>query len=171
MKVTIVPAQITTVEDRIAGNLGLSQLLLLAAPVFGGSALYVVLPPTMHSATYKLVVVAVLAFLCAISAIRIKGKILLFWLLTIVRYNLRPRYYLFNKNDLAAREQYETSQATQLDTEQEAKPAKRVRLPHLSTAEAARVLAVIENPAAHLSFDVNHKGGLNVRITEVKQQS
>src|ERR1019366_4023701 len=106
MKVTVVPAQITTIEDRIAGNLSFSQLLLLAAPVFGGSALYIILPPTMHSAPYKLTVIAVLIFLCGLLAIRIKGKILLLWFVVLLRYNLRPRYYIFNKNCLAAREQY-----------------------------------------------------------------
>ena len=42
MRTTVVPAQVTTVEDKIAGNLGLSQLLLLTLPVFGGSALFLV---------------------------------------------------------------------------------------------------------------------------------
>ena len=77
MKVTIVPAQVTTVEDRIAGNLGLSQLLLLTTPVFSGSLLYVVLPPVFHGAIYKLVLIVALFIICSLMAIRIKGKILL----------------------------------------------------------------------------------------------
>ena len=33
MKLTVVPAQVTTIEDKIAGNLTLPQLLILSAPV------------------------------------------------------------------------------------------------------------------------------------------
>jgi len=170
MKVTVVPAQVTTVEDRIAGNLGLSQILLMAAPVFGGCALYIVLPPNMHSATYKLVVIATLMFVCSLLAIRIKGKILLFWLVVILRYNLRPQYYLFNKNSLAGREQYETAKVSQTEIEEDAKPVKRNRLPILSTADTVRVQEIIGNPAANLTFKANKKGGLDVLITEIQEQ-
>jgi hypothetical protein len=169
MKVTVVPAQITTIEDRIAGNLGLNQLILLVAPVFIGSALYVVLPPVMHSVTYKLVTIAVLASMCGVMAIRIKGKILLLWLIVILKYNLRPRYYVFNKNNLAGREQYMPRPINDAETAQELKPAIHKRLPSLNAAEAAKLLAIIENPAARLSFETNRKGGLYVRITEVKE--
>src|SRR5258708_18652430 len=115
MKVTVVPAQVTTIEDRIAGNLGLSQLLLLIAPVFGSSAIYMILPPNMQSAPYKLVLIATLVFVGCLLAIRIKGKILLFWLAIIFRYNLRPKYYVFNKNSLANREQYEMSVTKEIE--------------------------------------------------------
>jgi len=45
MKTTTVPAQVTTVEDRLAGNLSLTQLLLLVCPVFVSCLIYVVFPP------------------------------------------------------------------------------------------------------------------------------
>jgi hypothetical protein len=169
MKVTVVPAQVTTVEDRIAGNLGLNQLLLLVAPIFIGSALYIILPPNMHSASYKLVVIATLAFVCGLLAIRIKGKLVINWLVVILRYNLRPRYYVFNKNSLVGREQYAVHKQNNSAATQNAKPVKRKRMPSLSTADAAHVLSMIENPAAHLSFQTNRKGGLDVRFTEVKE--
>src|SRR5665213_4365185 len=105
MKVTVVPAQVTTVEDRIAGRLGLSQLLLLAAPIFGGSALYIILPPAMNSSAYKLVIIITLMLICSTMAIRIKGKIVLLWLIVILRYRLRPSYYVFNKNAVNGRDQ------------------------------------------------------------------
>ncbi len=103
MRTTIVPAQITTVEDRIAGRLGMSQLLLIISPIFGGSAVFVVLPPFFNYATYKVVLIVCVASLSALLAIRIKGKILLFWAITLLRYNTRPKYYLFNKNSTHTR--------------------------------------------------------------------
>ena len=170
MKYTVVPAQVTTVEDRIAGSLGLSQLMLLIAPVFGDSALYVLLPPNMHNAPYKLVVMVLLLLVCGLLAIRIKGKILLLWLVVIVRYNSRPGYYLFNKNSLAGREQYEQKKAPEAEPETSATPITRAVLSPLSTAQVTRLQALMENPAAHLTFKVR-KGGLRVHITEVKEPS
>ena len=167
MKTTIVPAQITTVEDRIAGNLGLNQLLLLSVPVFGGCTLYIVLPPTMHASLYKFFVIAVMALVCGILSIRIKGKILLLWIVVIGRYNLRPRYYLFNKNNLVNREQSEPVKVEE-ETETEVKPVKRRRLSPLSFSDTARMQSILENPASNLTFTSSKKGGLRVLITEVK---
>lgn len=167
MKVTVVPAQITTVEDRIAGSLGLNQLLLLSLPVFGGSALYIVLPPTMHSSLYKVIAIATLALVCSILAIRVKGKILLLWLVVILRYNLRPRYYVFNKNSLTSRDIYEPEQPQQEPSQVADATPKRRRLSPLSLGDTAKLQAILENPAANLTFVANKKGGLNVFITEI----
>lgn len=169
MKITVVPAQITTMEDRIAGNLGLSQLLLLAAPVFGGSALYVVLPPNMHSADYKLIAIATLYVVCSLLAIRIRSKILLFWIILLLRYNLRPRYYVFNKRSLFGRDNYSPVKLAE-EEEVSIKP-QRVRKPlSLSVAELIGLQEIMENPAANLSFETK-KGNLYVNITEVNQKS
>jgi hypothetical protein len=167
MKVTVVPAQVTTVEDRIAGSLGLSQLMLLAAPVFGGCALFVVLPPVFHSAVYKLVIIAILFFTCALLAIRIKGKILLLWLVVLVRYNIRPRYYVFNKRSLHGRDEYASASATEPEERQTTVARTARKALSLSTAEVVKLQNLLENPAANLSFETR-KGNLYVRITEVK---
>jgi hypothetical protein len=170
MKVTVVPAQVTTVEDRIAGRLGLSQLLLLAAPIFGGSALYIILPPAMHSSTYKLAIIISLMLICSTMAIRIKGKIILLWLIVILRYRLRPSYYVFNKNAVSGRDQPAKPTAQDNEAENENKTVKpRRTFPLLSTAEITRVQAIMENPAANIMFKATKKGGLNVLITEVKE--
>jgi len=168
MKVTVVPAQVTTVEDRIAGNLGLSQLLLLAVPVFGSSALYIILPPIMHGAAYKYAVMLLSLLICSLLAIRIKGKILLFWLAIILRYNLRPRFYVFNKLSLHGREQYDHAVIVNEDEFSEVLKVAKKPL-SLSTAEVVKLEGLLDNPDANLSFE-NRKGGLYVRITEIKQQ-
>mgnify|MGYP001571257725 CR=1 FL=1 len=97
MKQTVVPAQVTTVEDRIVGNLGISQMVLLALPVLTAGIVFTVLPPALHIALYKLLFLVLFAVLCATLAIRVKGKIVLFWIIVRVRYNLRPQYSVFNK--------------------------------------------------------------------------
>ncbi len=169
MKITVVPAQVTTVEDRIVGNLGFSQMLLLIVPVFVGAGLFAVLPPAMGSASYKYVIMAIIAFFCALLAIRIRGKILAAWLVTILRYNLRAKYYLFNKNTSAMRDEY-TPASVQKPSKTVAKSQKKhSMLPKLDSMEAAQLLAVIENPAAKLRFETTRKGALHVRLTEVEE--
>lgn len=169
MKVTVVPAQVTTVEDRIIGNLGFSQMLLMIVPVFIGAALFAVLPPAMGSSVYKYTIMGILALVCCVLAIRIKGKILALWLVTILRYNLRPKYYLFNKNTFAYREQYVSKQSESEEQAEAVKIKQSVSIPKLSLPETAKVLATIDNPAANLRFETTKKGGLNVRLTEIEE--
>lgn len=168
MKVTVVPAQVTTVEDRIMGSLSFSQMMLVIAPVFVSAALFAVLPPTMGGSIYKYIIMGVIALLSCILAIRIKGKILALWLITILRYNLRPKYYLFNKNVTTLRADYTATadEANEKPKKVAAKPG--ATLPRLGLPETAKVLAAIENPAVRLRFETTKKGGLYVRLTEIE---
>jgi len=168
MKVTVVPAQVTTVEDRIVGSLGFSQLVLVVAPVFIAAALFAVLPPAMGSAVYKYVIMGILAFLCCLLAIRIKGKILAAWLIVILRYNLRPKYYLFDKNVATLRESYPVRQE-KMNKKAPVKTKKQAAQPRLGIPETAKVLATIENPAAKVRFETGKKGNLHVRLTEIEE--
>lgn len=168
MKTTVVPAQVTTVEDRIMGSLGFSQLMLLIVPIFIGAGLYVLLPPFVGGSLYKYVVMTIVALFCCTLAIRIKGKIVALWLIVIVRYNLRPRLYLFNKNTTALREQYATKTAEPGEQNNTVKLKPSIVLPKLGLRQAARVYATIDNPAAKLRFETTKKGGLYVRLTEIE---
>ncbi len=168
MRSTVVPAQVTTIEDRIAGSLGLSQLLLLMGPVFGGSAIFVILPPFFSYAVYKIVIIVCFAALCGLLAIRIKGRILLQWIIAIARYNSRPRYYVYDKNDMHMREALPKIKVEETEEETTEKQPIIQRLPQLSTAELVKIEGVIANPQANLHFKTNRKGEFSVHITEVK---
>lgn len=167
MKVTVVPAQVTTVEDRIMGNLGFSQLMLLILPIFASALIYFILPPMMGSSIYKFVIMAIFAVLCGISAIRIKGKIVLLWAIVMARYNVRPKFYVFNKNTAAYREQYDTVK-TESEEEQKDVAKPIIAIPKLDFHESAKLLAVMQDPASKLRFETTKKGGLNVRLTEIQ---
>ncbi len=172
MKITVVPAQVTTVEDRIMGSLGFSQMLLLVCPVFISALLFAGLPPFMEGAWYKYVLIGVLTVLCCILAIRIKGKIVALWLVTILRYNLRPKYYLFNKNTVSYREMYaQSSEADDRASNEKSDAREHHHLPKLALPDKARVLAAIENPASKLRFETTKKGGIHVRLTEIEEQN
>lgn len=103
MKARSIPAQITTVEDKIAGNLNFTQIALLMIPVFWGMTVYVLFAPSMHFAWYKLPLVIAVGITSLILSLRIKEKLILNWLLILLRYNLRPKYHIFNKNDMFLR--------------------------------------------------------------------
>ncbi len=168
MKTAIVPAQITTVEDKVAGNLGLTQLLLLAAPVFIGSAIYIIFPPSLGAAVYKLVLVTIISVVFALLAIRVKGRILLLWAITIARYNLRPRHYVFDKNDMHLRSKSVKGAESEASDQAPTRAASSKAAPSLSTQETVMLEGIIANPDAKLHFRTDRKGGLSVRITEVK---
>lgn len=168
MKTTLVPAQVTTVEDKIAGNLGLQQLLLLASPVFIGGAMFILLPPFVKVTTLKVVLSTVIFVVCASMAIRIRGKLLIEWAVVLLRYNVRPRYSVYNKNDSYLRQAKNDMQEVSENEEQVAKVKKHIPVvPKLPTPDLARLEAVIHDPRANFSIS-NRKGKLNVHITEIK---
>ena len=169
MKMTVVPAQVTTVEDRIIGNLGFSQILLLIVPVFAAAGIFLLLPPFMGGALYKYVIMGIVALLFGLLSIRIKGKILASWLVTILRYNLRPKYYLFNKNVTTGRDEYHgKAVAPEAKEATEKKPVKKTSLNQLDIPTTARILATIENPATNFRLETGKKGNLHVRFTEIE---
>ncbi len=168
MKSTIVPAQITTVEDKVAGNLSLSQLLLLVAPAVIGTALYIILPPMGSMSLYKIVIMTLVALAFGLLAIRIKGRILLLWLVILLRYNLRPRYHVFDKNDPHLRKMESFVARSAAEQAETIKKAVAEPLPKLSVAEAVRLEGIIANPQTNLQFLADKKGTLRVHFNEVK---
>lgn len=171
MKVTIVPAQITTIEDRIVGNLGMSQLVLLVLPVVLGGGLFIILPPTMHAAPYKIAAIVMLAALCAVMAIRIRGRIVLLWLVTVLRYNLRPRYYVFDKRSQNGREQYLHVPEHKPEEEKDTSVRKKLKQLKLTTAEIVQIERLLADPTANVFYSTDKKGKLYAHITEVKPES
>lgn len=112
MKVAIVPAQVTTIEDKIIGSLSSKQSLLLVGPVFGTGLLLALAPPYMAISAYKLVFILITALISALLAIRFKSKLILEWLIIGLRYRMRPRIYVYNKQTWAYREVIDTDPTT-----------------------------------------------------------
>ena len=169
MKLTVVPAQVTTVEDKVAGNLSFTQLLLLTMPVFVDGAFFVLFPPLFKLTALKLIIGVILAVICLMLAIRIKGKLLLTWIVVIGRYNVRPRYYIFNKNDSYLRKV--DNQANQLPDSQDkviAGPTVSHKTPLIPTPEMVRLETAVADPRAKFHFKAT-KGRLRVYINEVKE--
>jgi len=170
MKTTIIPAQITTVEDKIAGNLSLTQIILLIIPVFSSPLLYMYLPPFMGFSWYKVIILVVLGTPSFILAIRIKGKIVLDWLVVIMRYGFRPKFYVFNKNDTNGRildiPQYTVTEHKSNSFIQVKKIAEAVL--HPLPADSYALNLSLQNPDYSIRFIPGQKGGLHVAFREAK---
>jgi len=174
MRTTVIPAQITTVEDKIAGNLNFTQIAILIIPVFWAMLVYEIFPPYALFVLYKLPLILIVLAICVILSMRIKGKVVLNWLIVLIRYNLRPKYYLFNKNDTYLR----TLDLPQI-SKRTYKLPKFAQIKIKSNFSASGIKAIgmiklksfIKNPKYSLSLKPNKKGGLYVGLEQVREES
>ncbi len=168
MKTQVIPAQITTVEDRIAGNLSLTQIIILLSPVLLTTLTYALLPPSMMFVWYKLGLTTLFIIVSITLAIRVKGKIILSWIVVLTRYNLRPKHYIFNKNEVFAREVY-----LPLDKTEQAmivKPsAREKKIENPSVQDLLQFRYVLNRENFNLRFSTGKKGGLRVAFEKVSK--
>ncbi len=169
MRTTVVPAQITTVEDKIAGNLNITQVLLLMSPVFFGILMYAFIPPFMKIEWFKWVLTFLVAMICVTLALRIKEKLLLDWLIVYARFSLRPAYYIFDKNDSSCRE---ISADIQSQQETSALSTAEITLTSpkpiiLTVDQSARYEQIVNSDKYSLQFQPVKKGGVRVVIEEI----
>lgn len=169
MKTTVVPAQVTTVEDKVAGNLNFTQLLLLTAPVFLNVVLYMLVPPMFKFTSIKTALGVTVTIACLTLAIRIKGKLVMTWAVVISRYLLRPRYYLFNKNDAYLRNFDNNLEVLEVPLELISEiPEHRFR-ELVPISERIRLESAITDPSAQFHLGIK-KGVMRVHIREIKKE-
>lgn len=167
MRTTVVPAQITSVEDKIAGSLSFSQLILLIVPLFLSVVIYIALPPFGGFHIYKVIIAGILSALCILLAIRFRGRLIVEWIGVHARYNSRPLHYIFNKNDIKARKPLTVAEKKAekiIETVDEVPTFKPVLY---KTKQHLQFESVTSNPKADFHFIVDKKGALNVRIKKV----
>lgn len=172
MKTTIIPAQITTVEDKIVGNLNFSQILLLILPVFWSAIVYAVFPTHMRLLLYKAVLIGAVTAFSVILSIRVKDKLIFQWVQILLRFNLRPKYYVFNKNDQNSRQT--DSSLIKKAANKAARPADAAAkaetgIPGLGLDEFIRFESLLNTKKFNLSFKPQKKGGINVAFEQVEK--
>lgn len=172
MKTRVIPAQITTVEDKIAGSLSLTQILLLMTPIFWTAIVYALFLPLLQLAIYKVALISIVLTLCLILAIRIKEKLVLNWLVVLITYQLRPKYYLFNKNDAFLRvmdfPSFEKKHKTLFKKAVKKNTDKEKSKP-FSLREAVRLDGLLSDPKYTFSLKTVKKGGFNVDIRQTHE--
>lgn len=168
MRTTIVPAQITTVEDKIAGSLTLPQIFLLLLPVFLGGFMYISFSPQLNFAVYKIVLFLVIGLVSGILAIRFKEKMIVSWVILLLRFVIRPKYFVFNKNDFSQRDIIQEEIITVTKKATAHTKTKKKILKQISVAQALQLEQLIGNPKANISFRFEKKGGINVSVSEIR---
>jgi len=169
MKRSIVPAQITTVEDKVLGNLSPMQAGLISVPLVVGVLFYVVLPKHFHFETYKLALLLGLELIGATLSIRVNDQMLAFWLAMRLQYNLRPRYYIYNKNDTYLRNIPAEQEAPAVSDEKDQTATKQVLLPKMPISAAVRMEEIMADASVNLRLRTGKKGkGLYVIANEIK---
>lgn len=162
MKTTIVPAQVTTVEDTIAGNLSLTQVVLMIVAVLIVAIITAGLPPLLKLRAYKVVLAFGCGLPCLVLAYRWRGQLLLVWLQMKLRYQFRPRLYLLSEYD-----ELHCHCLRQLPVEQQeglsASGERRKPLPSLRPNEYTELHRAIKT-ARRLRFLNNTKGEISVVI-------
>jgi len=161
MKSTVVPAQITTVEDKIAGSLNFIQIILLVFSLIIGTAFYGLIPPKLHLTSLKIVLMIAEFAVFGLLALRYKGRILADWLVIYLRYKARPRIYIFTKNDAQSREQFADAKITRKEktplaaiTKRKTKKNKLINRP------------IIASSGSVVSIKPSKKGGFDVEYQE-----
>ncbi len=172
MRTRVIPAQITTVEDKIVGSLNLMQMVILMTPVFFTTLIYAVMPPLMSFVAYKLTISTICFILCLILAMRIKGKVVVDWLSILLRYNLRSKYYIYNKNEASFREMHlPVPQIESAVKETSIKVKKTTSV--IPITQRVKNLVTLENivngQKVAFRYKVNKKGGLNVAFEQIKK--
>ncbi len=161
MKTTIIPAQITSIEDTIAANLTLTQIILLILPVFLSAIIFSLLPPFIHIRLYKLVLIAIMSIPLALLALRINGQVLLKLIIVIVNYCARPKLYLLTNQVKSEIEQIEpevvNAPKLHITTLQ-----SNNRPSHVTPAQMVLLADVLENKK--VLFFTNSEGRLNAII-------
>ena len=161
MKSTVVPAQITTVEDKIAGSLNFIQIILLVFSLIIGTAFYGLIPPKLHLSTLKIILMITQFAVFGSLALRYKGRILADWLVIYLRYKARPRIYIYTKNDPTSREQLADIKIEQGEKAMvEVTSKKKIKNSKLTDHP------VFENSGSIISIKPSKKGGLDVEYQE-----
>lgn len=167
MRSQVIPAQITTVEDKIAGDFSLTQIMLLLLPVLIASFIYAFLPPSMTFVFYKLTLASIFAIASITLAIRVKGRIIASWLVVLMRYNLRPKYYVYNKNSVTHREIIQPEIETAAVDEKETVNAVLKNYQNLDIKDILTLRHILDTTDYNLTYRSGKKGGLNVAFEKV----
>ncbi len=167
MRSQVIPAQITTVEDKIAGNFSLTQIMLLLMPVLIATFIYTFLPPTMTFVIYKLVLASIFAVLSITLAVRVKGRIISSWLVVLIRYNIRPKYYIYNKNSVIYREviKPEVQNIVVKQKHDEKVAQKQLNSPDIK--DVLKLRHLLDTTDFNLTYRSGKKGGLNVAFEKI----
>jgi hypothetical protein len=91
------------------------------------------------------------------------------WLVLVLRYRNRPKYYLYNKNDSTFRKlETEPLKSVEPIKAQVIVETEESSELNLTTPDLARLEIAIADPRSNFNFRQTKKGVLSVHITEIQ---
>ncbi|HSX47555.1 MAG TPA: PrgI family protein [Patescibacteria group bacterium] len=103
---TIVPAQVTTVEDKVAANLTVKQLFILIIATITDLLIFILIPTYFKLTIFKICLILSLSLIALVAILKIKDDLVLNWLILLSKYYLRPKIIIYTKKDICFREDY-----------------------------------------------------------------
>ena len=164
MKTTVIPAQITSMEDKIAANLSFTQIFLLMIPVVWTMVIFMLFVPFMSITLYKLPIILVVGLVCVILALRIKDKIVLDWLMLFTRFSTRPGYYVFQKHDTYLRIVDVPAGEKKKEAHLQPVPAPAQSVRRVSVLELVKLNKLMRRRKYRLSFRPTKEGDIHVAV-------
>lgn len=164
MRSTIIPAQITTVEDTIAGTVTIKQLVLLVNPVVLAILFYMVIPPFFQFSLAKVLFAILYAIGSVLLAIKVKERLVFEWIQIFTIYFMRPKHFIYNKNTRSFRKETIVTQKKEV---KKPRPVRKVQVPISSYFTFFERLA--NHPNFRVSFIPVRKGGFKVAVYEIHE--
>lgn len=158
------PAQVTTKEDKITASLSLTQILLLIMPVFSSTIIIALLPPWLKLSPLKVFLAVLLAVPPLVLALRIKGWLVLNWLILGWHYYRRPRRYCATiKNHMSC----SCYQAPDEQEKEETKRSETIELVATQIPDPERLVIINGFLAGQrASYRLSKEGKLSVLINK-----
>ena len=103
---------------------------------------------------------------CLLLSLRIKDKVVINWLSILLKFNLRPQFYVFNKNDIYQRDVFLPA-VKKTHGYAVLKKETKVTSGHISK-DLIKLKRYLRNPNYALSLKPNKKGGLYVALNQIQ---
>lgn len=150
MRISIIPAEITSVEDKIFANLNMKQVVMVVIPFIFSLLMYFLLPNFSRFNAYKIILSFCILSICLFLSIRIKSVVMLDHLLIRSSYLIRPKIYL-----------------SSIKTTKENGSIEEENKPELVLKNNSSSHFIdLNNFNKNSVFFITRKGDLNVRISE-----
>jgi hypothetical protein len=165
MKTTIVPAQITTVEDKIAGHFTLRQLLILVFAIFLDFIIFAVVPRQLKINAFKLLIIIFTTTLCTGLAYKHNDRIIASWTLLIFKYYKRPRIFIYNKNEQYLRQDFVLKAKEPVNKNRKINKIKEKTPVNASSDEIYKLNTLISEHSINIGIKNKKKSGVKLYVT------
>ncbi len=159
MRVSVIPAQITNVEDKITSSLSITQIIILILALLISFFIYLVIPPFLKFSLLKLIPSIILSGSISVLAIRRRDQnLVLNYLILYLSFLLRPRIYVLTPSS-----KYNHNPELNITK----MSSKKVRSEIIPSSRQTDHLSELVKDSDKYVFKFNKKGKLYVQISNI----